>query len=342
MPVEGPQYPVNLLLAGKPVLVVGGGRVAVAKVLGLLDGGADDVTVVAPVIDERIDATRAQVRRRRYEPPEAAGYRLVITATDDGAVNRRVHDDADAAGVWVNSADDPANCTFTLPARHRQGRLLLTASTGGHGPAVSSFMRRRFQEAYGPEYDALIGVVSEVREEILASGGSTEGLDWNAALGDEMLEADPHRSDRRSQGAPAHMPVVVVGVNHRTAPLELLERMTITDASRPKALSALLDREHVSEAVVLSTCNRTEVYAVAERFHGAYGDIRSVLAEVSHLPPDEFADHLYVHHDHEAIGTPVLGRRRPRFGPCWANTRSRARSRMHGSWRARTRRSGRP
>jgi glutamyl-tRNA reductase len=91
--------------------------------------------------------------------------------------------------------------------------------------------------------------------------------------------------------------VVVIGLNHRTAPLDLLERMAVTDARLPKALHDLCAREHISEAMVLSTCNRTEVYAVAERFHGAYSDIRTFLAELSFLPPEDFADHLYVHYD---------------------------------------------
>jgi glutamyl-tRNA reductase len=94
--------------------------------------------------------------------------------------------------------------------------------------------------------------------------------------------------------------VVVIGLNHRTAPLELLERMTVPDVQVPKALHDLYSREHISEAMVLSTCNRAEVYAVAERFHGAYSDIRGFLAEHSFLPPEDFADHLYVHYDSAA------------------------------------------
>ena len=66
------------------------------------------------------------------------------------------------------------------------------------------------------------------------------------------------------------MSVVVVGLNHRSVPLDLLERMTIDDSRLPKALHDVSSREHISEAVVLSTCNRTEIYVVAEKFHGAY------------------------------------------------------------------------
>ena len=72
------------------------------------------------------------------------------------------------------------------------------------------------------------------------------------------------------------MSVVVIGLNHRTAPLDLLERMTVGDGQLPRPCTTSARREHISEAVVLSTCNRTEVYAVAERFHGAYSDIRGL------------------------------------------------------------------
>ncbi|MEO2113538.1 MAG: glutamyl-tRNA reductase, partial [Acidimicrobiales bacterium] len=70
------------------------------------------------------------------------------------------------------------------------------------------------------------------------------------------------------------MSVVVVGLNHRTVPLDLFERMTVAESLLPKALADLTSREHITEAVVLSTCNRIEVYAFAEKFHGGYQDIR--------------------------------------------------------------------
>ena len=91
------------------------------------------------------------------------------------------------------------------------------------------------------------------------------------------------------------MSVVVIGLNHRTVPLDLLERVTIDEARLPKALHDVMSRDHVSEAVVLSTCNRTEVYVVAEKFHPAYADLRSFLSEMAYVPPEVLADHLYVH-----------------------------------------------
>jgi glutamyl-tRNA reductase len=83
-------------------------------------------------------------------------------------------------------------------------------------------------------------------------------------------------------------------------PLDLLERMTVPASRLPKALADLTSREHVTEAVVLSTCNRIEVYVFAEKFHGAYQDIRNFFAEASHVAPEEFSDHLTSLYDGDA------------------------------------------
>ena len=77
--------------------------------------------------------------------------------------------------------------------------------------------------------------------------------------------------------------------------------MTVAPADLPKALHDLASAEHLSEAVLLSTCNRIEVYAYAERFHGGYADIRELLARHSGLPPETVADELYSHHDADAV-----------------------------------------
>ena len=77
--------------------------------------------------------------------------------------------------------------------------------------------------------------------------------------------------------------------------------MTVAPADLPKALHDLASAEHLSESVLLSTCNRTEVYAYAERFHGGYADIRELLARHSGLPPETVADELYSHHDVDAV-----------------------------------------
>jgi glutamyl-tRNA reductase len=95
--------------------------------------------------------------------------------------------------------------------------------------------------------------------------------------------------------------VVVIGLNHRTVPIELLERFAVSADALGKALHDLCGRSNIAEAVVLSTCNRTEVYAVADRFHPAYGDIRDFLCDLSQLAPEDLTDHLYSDHDHGAV-----------------------------------------
>jgi glutamyl-tRNA reductase len=95
--------------------------------------------------------------------------------------------------------------------------------------------------------------------------------------------------------------IVVVGLNHRTVPLAVLERMTVPPAGLPKALHHLTSGDHVAEAVVLSTCNRTEVYAVCETFHGALADINRFFVELSGLDQSAFAAHLTSAYDAGAV-----------------------------------------
>lgn len=97
------------------------------------------------------------------------------------------------------------------------------------------------------------------------------------------------------------MSIVVIGVNHRTGPLSLLERLAIRPDEQGKAIAGLVSRHSIREAVVLSTCNRTEIYAVAERFHGAYADIRDFLCDLGGLDADELHSHLYSQHDDAAV-----------------------------------------
>ena len=98
------------------------------------------------------------------------------------------------------------------------------------------------------------------------------------------------------------MSIVVVGVNHRNVPIDVLERMMVPVAGLPKALAHLNSSDHIAEVTVLSTCNRTEVYAVCETFHGAIGAINAFFADLSGLPPSRFAEHLFTAYDDAVAG----------------------------------------
>jgi len=183
-----PMYPVVLRTEGRRCLVVGGGPVAARKVAELVRCGAL-VTVVAPEVSPALEAETAgggpgtvRVERRPYRAPEAADYRLVVTATGLVDVDRAVAADAEAAGVWVNSADDATHCTFILPSVHRDGPVSLAVSTGGASPAMASWLRRRVGEAVGAGLGALAELLEEARHRLMASGRPTTSVDWATLL----------------------------------------------------------------------------------------------------------------------------------------------------------------
>src|SRR5438270_6856184 len=94
---------------------------------------------------------------------------------------------------------------------------------------------------------------------------------------------------------------MVVGVSHRTAPVPVLERLAAAPADVPQLLADLLAGEFVGEALVLSTCNRVEVYAGVSAFHGGLTEVVAVLAARAGSTPAELAPYAYVHYDDEAV-----------------------------------------
>jgi siroheme synthase-like protein len=184
-------YPVNLLIRGRRCVVVGGGRIAARKIQTLLEAGAI-VHVVAPeLVDElRVarDEGRVTVAERPFEPADLDGAWLATAATSTAAVNRAVFEAGDARRVWVNAADDPSNCSFTLMSVVRQGDLVVTVGTGGRSPALATYLKDHVAQEMGPEWAALLELLSEAREDLRAGGTSSEIVDWRRALDSGMLE----------------------------------------------------------------------------------------------------------------------------------------------------------
>lgn len=186
-----PLYPVVLRLDRQPCLVVGAGPVALGKIEGLLACGAR-VTVVAPDLDHRIAALAGSeplsIERRPYAPGEAARYRLVVTATGLPEVDGAVARDAEAAGVWVNSADDAAHCTFFLPSVHRDGSVTVAVSTSGASPALASWLRRWIAADIGEGFGTLAGLLADARRRWRAEGRLGGGRDWQALFDGPILD----------------------------------------------------------------------------------------------------------------------------------------------------------
>lgn len=185
-------WPVNLLVRGRRVVVVGGGRIAARKVEPLVDLGAD-VVVVAPQLGtdlRRLVATGrlAEVRERPFTPADLDGAWLAVTATDDPGVNHDVFVAAEARRVWCNSADDPANCSFTLMATVRRSDIVVAIGTGGRSPALGTWLKRHVNAEMGPEYETLLDLLSEAREEMRAAGRSSEDADWQRAFSEGIVD----------------------------------------------------------------------------------------------------------------------------------------------------------
>jgi siroheme synthase-like protein len=184
-------YPANLIVRGRRCVVVGGGRIAARKIEALLAAGAD-VHVVATRLGGDVrtwrDTGRVTVAERAFEPADLDGAWLATTATDDGEVNRTVFESGEARRVWVNSADDPENCSFTLMSVVRRGDLVVTVGTAGRSPALAAWLRQRLETELGPEYEALLDLLAETREELRATGRSSEDADWQRALDSGMLD----------------------------------------------------------------------------------------------------------------------------------------------------------
>ncbi|AGC44001.1 siroheme synthase [Myxococcus stipitatus DSM 14675] len=138
-------YPVSLRLEGRRVLLVGGGPVAEGRALALLDAGAR-LHLIAPTLTDTLQRLASEGRLewepRTYRTGDTRGHALVLAATDDAEVNHQLVAEARAAGQWVNTADEPELCDFTLPSVERRGPITLAISTGGHAPALARHLRR--------------------------------------------------------------------------------------------------------------------------------------------------------------------------------------------------------
>lgn len=184
-------YPVNLLVAGRRCVVVGAGRIAARKIESLLQAGAD-VRVVAPQVGAEVrawaDEGRLALAERRFEPADVEEAWLVVTATDDPEVNRAAFRAGEERRIFVNSADDPANCSFTLMSVVRRGDIVVSIGTNGRSPALATYLKEHVRDEMGPEYETLLELLSEAREEIRSTGRSSEDSDWRAAIDSGILE----------------------------------------------------------------------------------------------------------------------------------------------------------
>ena len=163
-------YPVHLNIQNRNCLVVGGGSVGTRKVLTLLQCGAR-VTVVSPVISDRLREIAATDRltlyKRPYQSADLDGMFMVIGATNDEALNRRISSDAQGINILCNIADRPEICNFILPSIVRRDDLVITISTSGRSPALAKKLRQSLENQFGEEYKDFLRLMGAIRKKLL-------------------------------------------------------------------------------------------------------------------------------------------------------------------------------
>ncbi|AKQ67794.1 Siroheme synthase / Precorrin-2 oxidase [Myxococcus hansupus] len=194
-------YAVCLRLEGRHVLLVGGGAIAEGRALAVLDAGAR-LRVIAPettpTLRQWAEEGRLEWLPRRYQSGDVRGHHLVLAATDDTTVGPRVAAEARALGVWVNTADEPELCDFTLPSVGRRGPITIAVSTAGQAPALASHLREVLTAQVARHHVWRARLSGWLREH-LPRGRERQRLLKDVATGD--IGARLARGERKAAGA---------------------------------------------------------------------------------------------------------------------------------------------
>ena len=195
-------YPIFLQLQDRRVLVIGGGKEAQHKVRGLLAAGAR-LTIIAPKLTKELQGRLASgeldILQREYQDGDLAGYEVCMVATDDGAVNAQVAAEGKRQRIWVNAADDPANCDFILPEVVRRGAITLAASTGGTSPALARRLREELEAYLTEEMPALADLLGEVRAELKSRDRLPDAEVWQVAIDEKLRVLLAQRKYRQAK-----------------------------------------------------------------------------------------------------------------------------------------------
>jgi uroporphyrin-III C-methyltransferase/precorrin-2 dehydrogenase/sirohydrochlorin ferrochelatase len=200
-------HPVFLDLNGKPVLIVGGGFVALEKLNSLLPRSGANITVLAPWIRDEVREMwqQGQIRwiEKRFDPSDLDPYFMIIAATNDPDVNHWVFREGNARLRLTNSVDDPVNCNFIMAAMTGHGPMQVAVSSAGTSPALAQRVRNRIaKEVVTPTVGLLatyLGSWRPVVKKALPNYRARQAF-WEAVIDSdvpEALEANPREADRR-------------------------------------------------------------------------------------------------------------------------------------------------
>ena len=191
-------YPVMLKLAGRRVVIVGGGAVAARKVRLLKEMGAK-VTLIADKLLADVDLAEVEYIGRQYAPEHLGRPMLVFACTDDAALNARIADDARAAGAIVNCVDQPEDCDFFVPAVTGDGDVVVAIGTGGAAPALAGRLKHLCADALPARIGEFAELLLSMRDKVKS------GVDDIARRGEILkhLASDQSYQAFRTGGAAA-------------------------------------------------------------------------------------------------------------------------------------------
>lgn len=163
-------YPAFLNLRDRLCVVIGGGRVAERKVLALLEAKAR-VKVISPELTQTLvelfNEKKITWEKREYREGDLEGAWLVIAATNDPEIQKKVLEEAEKRKIFCNVVDVPELCSFIVPSVIRRGDLVLAISTSGSSPAVARRIRETLERLFGWEYEVYLKLMKSLREQIL-------------------------------------------------------------------------------------------------------------------------------------------------------------------------------
>jgi precorrin-2 dehydrogenase/sirohydrochlorin ferrochelatase len=298
-------YPIFLNINAKRCVVVGGGHVAERRVKSLLECGAK-VKIISPELSENLELMAEEklieIAKRDFRPGDLEGAILAIAASNQAEVNGRVVEEARWRGILVDNSTEPSQGNFILPSVVRSGDLAIAISTSGGSPSIARMIREELEQSLVPEHATLIKLVSEVRAEFGRRGKRLPFEVWRNCIDPELLglikkgevaAARERLALNLESGEPKRKIIFVVGTNHKAAPIEVREKLALTSNQLEKAHHLLTN--YVNQGVILSTCNRSEVYALVSDSKQGTQEVGSLFSEWCSVSLNELSSYLYTY-----------------------------------------------
>lgn len=183
-------YPIFLNIKDKKCVVIGGGNVAYRKIKTLSECGAK-VSVISPEFSKSLlefsKKRSIQLIRRSYRRRDINGAKIVVAATGDKEVNRKISEDSKKAGAIVNVADDIELSDFIVPSFFRRGTITIAISTGGKSPYMAKKIREMIEKDFAREYELLTNLIGDIRARMKKRGIRISRKKWESIIDVDKL-----------------------------------------------------------------------------------------------------------------------------------------------------------